>query len=104
MPALGDGCMSIAKAQQSSRQVVMGLGERNPQGERMPVRRQSAVVFVQIHQRVAELQTGSGVSGVECQSLLEASRCLTDLPLLGAEHAQRVGVIRAARLKNARAM
>ena len=104
LPALGDGRMRIAQAQQSSRQVVMGLGERNPQGERMPVRRQSAVVFVQIHQRVAELQTGGGVSWVECQSLLEASRCLADLAALGVEHAQSVPVIRAARLKNDRAV
>ena len=82
----------------------MGFGERNPQGERMPVRRQGAVVFVQIHQRVAELQTGGGVSWVECQSLLEASRCLADLPALGVEHAQSVPVIRAARLNNDRAV
>ena len=64
--------MRIAKVQQSSGQVVMGLGERNPQGERMPVRRQGPIVFAQVHQRVAELQTGGGVSRVECQSLLEA--------------------------------
>ena len=77
----------------------MGFGERNPQGERMPVRRQSAVVFVQIHQRVAEMQTGGGVYWVECQSLLEASRCLAELPVLGVEHAQSVRVIRAARAR-----
>ncbi len=50
LPALGDGRFCIAKAQQCSRQVVVGLGERNPQRERMPVRCKSAVVFVQIHQ------------------------------------------------------
>src|ERR1700677_4829153 len=95
--------MSIAKAQQSSRQVVMGLGEGSPQGERMPVRRQGAVVFVQIHQRVAELQTGGGVSRGECQGLLDASRCLADPSALGVEHAQSVPVIRAARLNKDRA-
>jgi hypothetical protein len=92
--------MRIAKAQQSSRQVVVGLGEWIPQGERMPVRRHTAVEFVQIHKRVAELQTGSGVSWFECQSLLEARRCLTDPPALGVKLAQSVPVIWAERLNN----
>ena len=97
MPALGDGRMGITKVQQSSGQVVVGLGERNPQGERMPVRRQSPVVLAQVHERVAELQTGGGVCRIECHSLLETGRRFADLYVPREEHAQSVPVIRAAR-------
>ena len=98
MPALGDRRMRIAKVQQSSGQVVVGLGERNPQGERMPVRRQGPIVLAHIHERIAELQTGGGVPRIECQSLLETDRRLADLSVPREEDAQSVPVIRATRL------
>ena len=105
LPALGDGRMRDRRGAAKLRpELLWASGKGTRTVERMPVRRQSAVVFVQIHQRVAELQTGGGVSWVECQGLLEASRCLADLPALGVEHAQRVPVIRAARLDDDRAL
>ena len=96
--------MRIAKVQQSSRQVVASFGERNPKGQRMLVGRHGAVIFAQVHQRVAKMQPGSGVDRVECRRPLEPSCFLADLPPLGVGHALRVRVVRAPGIEIDRAV